>query len=77
MWVKRGVFRVLVARGVRVTRRIPRKVSVPYSENVTVTANVPRTVTEQREQASRELKQLMEFALEGHRRKPPAYHGTC
>jgi hypothetical protein len=77
VWVKRGVFRVLVTRRVRVTRRISRKFSVPYSENVTVTANVPRTVTEQREQASRELKQLVEFALEGHRRKPPAYHGTC
>jgi hypothetical protein len=77
VWVKRGVFRVLVSRRVRVTRRIARKVSVPYSENVTVTENVPRTVTEQRQQESRELKQLMDFALEGHRRKPPAYHGTC
>jgi hypothetical protein len=77
VWVKRGVFRVLVSRRIRVTRRIARKVSVPYSVNVTVAENVPRTVTEQLEQESRELKQLMEFALEGHRRKPPAYHGTC
>jgi hypothetical protein len=77
VWVKKGVLRVLLSRRVPVIRRIARKVSVPYSENVTFTEHVPRAVTAQREQESRELGQLMEFALEGHRRKPSAYHGTC